>query len=62
MLLGEVDQLLVGNATSANEDHAVSGVVGLDVILEIGALNGLDVLLGSENGAAEGLALESGGV
>jgi hypothetical protein len=62
VLLGEVDQLLVGNATSANEDHAVSGVVGLDVVFEIGALDALDVLLGSKDGAAEGLALESGGV
>jgi hypothetical protein len=52
--------LLVGNTTSANKDHAVSGVVGLDVVLEIGALNALDVLLGSEDGASEGLALESG--
>ena len=52
----------MGDATSANEDHAVSGVVGLDVVLEIGALDALDVLLGSEDGAAEGLALESGGV
>jgi hypothetical protein len=62
VLLGKVDELLVGNATSANEDHAVSSVVGLDVVLEISALDALDVLLGSENGAAEGLALESGGV
>lgn len=62
VLLGEVDELLVGNATSTNEDHAVSSVVGLDVVLEVGALDALDVLLGSENGAAEGLALESGGV
>ena len=58
VLLGEVDELLVGNTTSANEDHAVGSVVGLDVVLEIGALDALDVLLGSEDGAAEGLTLE----
>jgi hypothetical protein len=52
----------VGDAASANEDHAVGGVVGLDVGLEVGALDGLDVLLGAEDGAAEGLALEGGGV
>lgn len=62
VLLGEVDQLLVGNATSANEDHAVSSVVGLDIVLEVGALDALDVLLGSKDGAAEGLSLEGGGV
>ncbi|KAH8623407.1 hypothetical protein IG631_21886 [Alternaria alternata] len=62
VLLGEVDELLVGNTTSANEDHAVGSVVGLDVVLEIGALDALDVLLGSEDGAAEGLALEGSGV
>jgi len=60
VLLGEVDELLVGDATSTNKDHAVGGVVGLDVVLEMGALDGLDVLLGSEDGASEGLALESG--
>jgi hypothetical protein len=62
VLLGEIDQLLVGNTSSTNKNHAVSGVVGLDVVLEVGALDGLDVLLGSKDGASEGLALESGGV
>lgn len=52
----------MGYAASTNKDHAVGGVVGLDVALEIGALNALDVLLGSEDGAAKGLSLESGGV
>jgi hypothetical protein len=52
----------VRDATSANKNHAVGSVVGLDVVLEVGALDGLDVLLGAENGAAEGLTLESGGV
>jgi hypothetical protein len=62
VLLGEVDKLLVGNATGANEHHAVGGVVGLDVVLEVGALDALNVLLWAEDGASEGLALEGGGV
>jgi hypothetical protein len=62
VLLGKLDKLLVGDTTRANKDHAVSSVVGLDVVLEVGALDALDVLLGSEDGASEGLALESGGV
>jgi hypothetical protein len=62
VLLGEVDELLVGNAASSDEHHAVGGVVSLDVCLQVGALDALDVLLGAENGAAEGLVLEGGGV
>lgn len=62
VLLGKLDELGVGDATSTNEDHAVSSVVGLDVALEVVTLDGLDVLLGSENGAAERLALVRGGV
>ena len=62
VLLGQLHELLVGHTTSANEDHAVRGVVGLDVVDQVLALDALDVLLGSEDGAAEGLALERGGV
>jgi hypothetical protein len=62
VLLGEVDELLVGDAASTDEHHAVSSVVCLDVCLEVGALNALDVLLGTEDGATEGLVLESGGM
>ena len=62
VLLGKLDELLVGNAASTDEDHAVGGVVGLDVVLEVGALDALNVLLGSENGASERLALVGGGV
>jgi hypothetical protein len=62
MLLGELDQLRVRNAASANEHHAVGGIVGLDVALEVGALDALDVLLGAKDGASEGLALEGRGV
>jgi hypothetical protein len=62
VLLGKVDELLVGNAASSDEHHTVGGVIGLDVCLQVGALDALDVLLGSENGAAEGLVLEGGGM
>ena len=58
----EADELLVGDATGTNQNHAVGGVVGLDVVGEVLAGNSLDVLLGAENGATEGLALVSSGV
>ena len=32
VFLGQSDKLLVGDTTSTNENHAVSGVVGLDVV------------------------------
>ena len=62
VLLGKLDELLVRDTTCTNENHAVSGVVGLDVGLEVRALDALDVLLGSKDGASEGLALVGGGV
>jgi hypothetical protein len=62
VFLGEADELLVGDTTSTNEDHAVSSVVGLDVVGQVVTGDGLDVLLGAEDGAAKGLALVSGGV
>lgn len=62
VLLGESDELLVGNATGTDQDHAVSSVVGLDVVGQVLPGDGLDVLLGAEDGAAKGLGLVSGGV
>lgn len=62
VLLGKLDELLVRNTTRADEDHAVSGVVGLDVVGQVITADGLDVLLGTEDGATEGLVHESGGV
>lgn len=62
VLLGEADELLVGDTTSTNQDHTVSGVVGLDVVGQVLPGDGLDVLLGAEDGATKGLALVSGGV
>lgn len=60
VLLGELDELLMRNATSTNQNHAISGVVGLDVLKKVVAVDGLNVLLRPEDGAAKGLALESG--
>ena len=62
VLLGEADELLVRDATGTDKDHAVSGVVGLDVVDQVVPLDGLDVLLGTEDGATKRLALESSGV
>lgn len=62
VLLGKLDKLLVRNATSANENHAVGSVVVLDVVGELGLGDIADVLAGAEDGAAESLVLESGGV
>ena len=62
VLLGEADELLVGDATGTDKDHAVSGVVGLDVVGQVVPGDGLDVLLGAEDGATKGLALVSSGV
>lgn len=62
VLFGELDELIVGDTTASNENHAISGVVGLDVVNQLVALDALDVLLGSQDGTAESLPLESGGV
>ena len=62
VLLSEADELLVGDTTGTNKDHAVSSVVGLDVVGQVLAGDGLDVLLRAEDGATEGLTLVSGGV
>lgn len=62
VLLGQLDELLVRDTTSADQHHAVSSVVGLDVVLKVVALDRLDVLLGAQDGAAERLVLEGGRV
>lgn len=62
VLLSKLDELLMRNTSGTNENHAVSPVVGVDVVNEVGTLDGEDVLLWPEDCAAEGLALESGGM
>lgn len=62
VLVSKLDELLMRNTTRSDQDHAVGSVVALDVVGELGAGNVTDVLAGTEDGAAQGLALESGGV
>ena len=62
VLLSKLHELVVRDATGTDEDHAVSSVVGLNVIDEVLALDAADVLLGSKDSAAEGLVLEGRGM
>lgn len=62
VLVGHLDQLVVGNAAGADEDHAVGRVVVLDVVGELGARQVADVLARAEDGAAQGLVLVGRGV
>lgn len=62
MLLGQLNELLVGNATSTDEDHTVGGVVVLDVAGELGSGDVADVLARAKDGAAQWLVLESSGM
>lgn len=52
VLVGELDELLVRDAAGTDEDHAVGGVVVLDVVGELGAGDVADVLARAEDGAA----------
>lgn len=60
VLLTQLDELLVRDTTSTDQNHTVSSVVGLDVVNQVVAGDGLDVLLGAEDCAAKRLVLESG--
>lgn len=62
VLVSHLDELLVGNTTSSDKNHAVGSVVVLDVVGKLGPGDVTDVLAGAEDGAAEGLLLVSGGV
>lgn len=62
VLLSKLHELVMGDTAGTDEDHAVSSVVGLDVVNEVVALDASDVLLGSKDSAAEGLVLEGGGM
>lgn len=57
VLLSKLNKLLVGNATSTNQNHAVGSVVVLDVADELGSGDVTDVLARSKDGAAQGLLL-----
>jgi hypothetical protein len=58
--LGELDEGGVLDTSGSDENHAVGGVVLLDVGGEVVAGDGKDVLLGAEDGAAEGLTCKKG--
>jgi hypothetical protein len=62
VLVGKLDEGLVGDAASTNEDHTVGGVVVVDIVHELGPGDVTDVLLRTQDCAAEGLMLEGGGV
>lgn len=52
VLLSKLNQLLVGNATSTNENHTISSVVCLDVVDQIVSLDALDVLSRAQDSAS----------
>lgn len=62
VLLSKLDKGIVLDTTGTDKNGLLGQVVGLDVVDEIVTLDALDVLLGSENGAAKRLALEGSGV
>lgn len=62
MLFGQLDQLFVGNATGTDKNHAVSSVVVLDIVDELGSGDIADVLARAKDGATQRLVLESSGV
>src|SRR5438034_1706767 len=57
MLLCQLDQLIMRYATSANKYHAVSRVIGFDIIDQVRTLNTCDVLFRTENRSSQGLVL-----
>jgi hypothetical protein len=58
MLLSQLNESLVRNTTGGSEDHAVSSVVVLDVVGQLGSRDVTDVLAGTKNGSSESLMLE----
>ena len=60
VLVGHLDELLVGHTAGANEHHAVGRVIALDIVHKLGPGDVADVLAGAENSAAQGLLLVRG--
>lgn len=56
MVLGEFDEGRVFDSSGTDENHAVGGVVRLDVVREVVAGDGEDVFLGSEDRSSKGLS------
>ena len=62
VLVGHLDELLVGDTASTDENHAVSRIVVLDVVHELGPGDVADVVPGTQDGAAQGLLLVGSGM
>jgi hypothetical protein len=58
VLLGELDELLVGDSTGSNKAHSVGSVVGVDEVLEVVTGHVSDVGLGAEDGVPQRLTWE----
>jgi hypothetical protein len=52
VLLGQFDELLMVYTSRSNENHSIRGVVGFDVVVEVIALDGEDVIPRAEDGAS----------
>jgi len=52
VLLSKLDQLLMGNTTSTDQNHTISSVVCLDVVDQVVSLDALDVLSRAEDSAS----------
>lgn len=52
----------MGDTAGSDKDHAVRGVVGLDVVGELGSSDVANILAGAKNGATQGLVLEGSGM
>ena len=59
VLVGHLDELLVRDTTSTDQDHTIGSVVVLDVVHELGSRDITDVLAGTEDSSSERLALVS---
>lgn len=62
VLLGELDEGVVVDGSGSNKHHSVGGVVLGDELSQLSVGDGLDVLSGTQNGSAQGLVHEGGGV
>lgn len=62
VLLGELDEGVVVDGSGSDQDHSVGGVVLGDELSQLGVGDGLDVLSGAQDGSAQGLVHEGGGV
>lgn len=62
VLVGKLNQLVMGNTTGTDQNHAVCSVVVLDVAGKLGPCDISDILAGAEDCAAQRLVLVCGGM